>query len=332
MIKIEKLIIHVLSCETNVLVLSDECMEEYEATIEKMLYQKLNKIFTNSGKKSGIFKNGSHVKNKIEDYKSKAISFEDLSAWYATYVFDTKMKHGVYENSDLIICEVQYEERRYIVTFENSYNEGITHHVQQEEGVIKNEIITQKTLISPNLLKKDYAITVELSDLQIGTIESAVEIEGQASFLYSDHILSCEMKTSFKEGTKAVQKVCKSISEKYNLDDVQMIPKVKQMIVDSVESKTDIEVEDLATILFSDKPMVKTEFKEELYKSGVNAIPVEYAKTTKTEKMQKIKTDIGIEINVPIDFMNSKEYIEFSTAVDGTISIQLKNINKVISK
>lgn len=332
MIKIEKLIIHVLNCETNLLVLSDECMKEYESTIEKMLYQKLNKIFTSSGKRRGEFKDNSHVKGKIEDYKSKTISFEELSAWYATYVFDIKMKYGIYENSDLIICEVLYEERRYIVTFENSYNEGITHYIQQEDDIVKNEIITQKTLISQNLLKKDYAITIELSDLQIGTIESAVEIEGETTFLYSNLILSCEMKTSFKEGTKAIQKVCKNISEKYNLDDMQMMPKVKQMIVDSVDSKTDIEVEEIATILFSDKPMVKTEFKEELHKSGVHAIPVEYAKTTKAEKMQKIKTDIGIEISVPVDFMNSKEYIEFSTAVDGTISIQLKNINKLISK
>ena len=332
MIKIEKLIIHVLNCETNLLVVSDECMIEYESTIEKMLYQKLNKIFTNSGKKRGEFKDSSHVKGKIEDYKSKTISFEELSAWYATYVFDIKMKYGIYENSDLIVCEVLYEERRYIVTFENSYNEGITHYIQQEDDIVKNEIITQKTLISQNLLKKDYAITIELSDLQIGTIESAVEIEGDTTFLYSNLILSCEMKTSFKEGTKAIQKVCKNISEKYNLDDMQMMPKVKQMIVDSVDSKTDIEVEEIATILFSDKPMVKTEFKEELHKSGVHAIPVEYAKTTKAEKMQKIKTDIGIEISVPVDFMNSKEYIEFSTAVDGTISIQLKNINKLISK
>lgn len=332
MIQIEKLIIHILNCETNVLVLSDTCMETYDPAIEKMLYQKIQKIFTSMNKKCGIFQKESSVKTQIENYKEKQVSFEDFSAWYARHVFDTKMKYGLYENSDLTVCEVVYEERRYVVTFENSYHEGITHSINQEDNIVKNEIIPQKALLSPNILKKDYAITIELSDLQIGAIESSVEIEGETRLLYTSYILACETKPSFKEGTKAVQQACKAIAEKYELNDMKILPKMKQLIVESVESNTDLETDTVASVLFENQPMIKTEFKEELLKSGIDTISMEHGKTTKAEKMQKIKADNGIEINVPIHFMDSKEYIEFSTASDGTISIQLKNINKLISK
>ena len=59
---------------------------------------------------------------------------------------------------------------------------------------------------------------------------------------------------------------------------------------------------------------------------------MEYVKPAKAEKVQKIKTDKGIEIIIPVDYMNSKEYVEFRNHPDGTISIQLKNITHITSK
>ncbi len=61
-------------------------------------------------------------------------------------------------------------------------------------------------------------------------------------------------------------------------------------------------------------------------------ILTEYVKPTKAEKVTKIKTDKGIEVIIPINYMDSTEYVEFQTLEDGTLMIHLKNINRITSK
>lgn len=46
----------------------------------------------------------------------------------------------------------------------------------------------------------------------------------------------------------------------------------------------------------------------------------------------KNKTDIGIEITFPVDYFKYNDYLEFINNPDGTISIQIKNISKLINK
>ena len=75
------------------------------------------------------------------------------------------------------------------------------------------------------------------------------------------------------------------------------------------------------------------DFREELRKQGVEKpIEVEYVKPARSDKVQKIKTDKGIEIIIPVDYMNSRDFVEFKNQPDGTISIQLKNITRITSK
>ena len=52
----------------------------------------------------------------------------------------------------------------------------------------------------------------------------------------------------------------------------------------------------------------------------------------KTGRNHKIKTDTGIEITFPADLFQNTEYIEFINNPDGTISIELKNIGKIINQ
>ena len=45
--------------------------------------------------------------------------------------------------------------------------------------------------------------------------------------------------------------------------------------------------------------------------------------------MQKIKTDSGIEVKFPLEFANRRDKIEFINNPDGTVSILIKNVEKL---
>jgi len=52
----------------------------------------------------------------------------------------------------------------------------------------------------------------------------------------------------------------------------------------------------------------------------------------RTTRNHKIKTDTGIEITFPVDYTHDQRYIDFINNPDGTISIEIKNVGKIINK
>lgn len=333
MLSIEHMITHILNPSANLVLLSDSCMGQTDEEIQKVLEAKLAKVFTSTRRKKASFLEESPIPLMMEDYKDQKNSFEDMSGKIAQRIFEVKMKAGLYEDFDFIMAEVLYEERRYLVGFENTYHEGITHVIQQDESQVNNDIITAKAMLSSAFSKKDAAFTIELSDMSVHIMEEAIDYEGEKKPLYEAYILKCTTALSYEQGAKAMVKTCSELAKKYELDEVAMVPKVKKLVKETVEAQQDIKLDDVANILFEDKPLIKQEFKDVLENKGFTKdISVENMRPARSEKVQKLRTDNGIEIIVPIDYMNSKDYIEFSNAADGTISIRLKNINKLSSK
>ena len=54
--------------------------------------------------------------------------------------------------------------------------------------------------------------------------------------------------------------------------------------------------------------------------------------TTKKFEKQFLKTDTGIEINIPMEQYQDINQVEFISNPDGTISVMIKNINKISTR
>ena len=78
---------------------------------------------------------------------------------------------------------------------------------------------------------------------------------------------------------------------------------------------------------------MRQEYLQEVEQAGIaGAVKIDRNLAVKTGRTQKIKTDTGIELSIPIDYFQNKEYVEFINQPDGTLSIALKNIGKLLSK
>lgn len=326
MVHIQRMITHILNPSENLMILSDSCMEDVEEAIQKALESKMDKIFTSTRRRKASFLSDSPVLSMLEKYKENTCTFEELSSYIARRIFDKKVQAGRYENFDFIMAEGTYDERRYIIGFENIYHEGITHVIQQQDAHSQNQIVAAKAMINASLSKKETAFTIEVSDGEVYLIEENVD-------LYETDILQCTSTLSYEQGVKALAVTCSELAEKYDLDEMTIVPKMKQMVKERVEQQEDIKLDEIADVLFDEKPQIHREFSDELQRRGFTQdISAEHMRPMKAQSVQKLKTDSGIEIIIPVDYMNSKDYVEFSNAADGTISIRLKNINKIISK
>ena len=85
--------------------------------------------------------------------------------------------------------------------------------------------------------------------------------------------------------------------------------------------------------LWKTNPIQQEAAKKELAEQDMmRPLPVNREFATKVGEHHKIKTDTGIEISFPVEYMQNREFIEIKTNDDGTLRIELKNINKIVNK
>ncbi|MEG2907840.1 MAG: nucleoid-associated protein, partial [Erysipelotrichaceae bacterium] len=163
-------------------------------------------------------------------------------------------------------------------------------------------------------------------------IENKVDINDAKVSLYADLILKVSSENSYKEKIKNIRNISEEMLEKFDGEKLKSIPKVKQIICDAANKEESFNVSDLAEVMFYDQPIAKQEFIEATSRAGVGEkVQSEYVKASRSEQVQKIKTDKGIELIIPVDYMNS-DYVEFIQNDDGTITINLKYINHIVSR
>ena len=94
------------------------------------------------------------------------------------------------------------------------------------------------------------------------------------------------------------------------------------------------QVPEVVDKIFKDHPDMKEEVHEKLEKYHLNEAAVEPQNpaTTKKYMTQRLLTDTGIELKIPMEEYNNKDRIEFITNADGTISLLIKNIGSIESR
>lgn len=328
--EILKLILHIMDTQQNIFVPSDREIEKMNEDIYPHIESKLKKIFNSQNKKEAHFVN-SPVEQWIFDYKTNPNDFVKLSVQIANHIFEEKRKWNLFQTSDFIFAEVKHEDIRYLVGTDNVNFSKLTHATHSDDTQIQNDFILYKTLFSSNIMKEDRIFIVEYATSHLQLIENPYIFQTTKRYVLED-ILSCKAKPSYKEAISAIHECVENLTNKYQMDDLKTLPALKTAVKERVEEGNQIETNELAELLF-ENPIAQSEFKEELKKQGIEeTVNVENIKLNKQQKTQKIKTDNGIEITIPIDYMSSREFVEFVSEHDGTISIRLKNIQSIMSK
>ena len=85
--------------------------------------------------------------------------------------------------------------------------------------------------------------------------------------------------------------------------------------------------------VFKANPVQQEAAKKELADADMmRPLPVNREFATKVGEHHKIKTDTGIEITFPSEYIENTDFIRFINNPDGTLSIELKNIGKIVNK
>ncbi len=326
-------IVHILETEVAMPVLSEYVLERHEE-LNDLIRGHIYKILSGDDLKNCVFtEEGSDMYELLRAYNGE--NFVEFSKYAAKDLYEIMLANPDIPSADLIVANFTCEGKSYLALLKMNYKESFIHMTQNaDDGSNYNAIVMQRATLPMASGKLAEAVIIDLSDYSIRIIEKKYEINGEKINYLSELYLKCHAKMSQKTKMGIVNRAVEQINNKYFEDNIVKQMETKAVIENEIREEGVIVPEVIAEKLYEEYPTVKEEFTEKLEKYNMIKEEVRPQAETTVKKYQKqyLKTDSGIEINIPMDEYNQNENVEFITNPDGTISIMIKNINRLMSK
>ena len=110
--------------------------------------------------------------------------------------------------------------------------------------------------------------------------------------------------------------------------------KAKSILQEELSEKGEIDLPFVADRIFEEAPEMREQFIEKVDKYNLTTEPIapQSERTMKKFDKQFITTESGIEIRIPMEQYRQPGAVEFITNPDGTITVVLNNVGKLVSK
>lgn len=330
---IDKMILHIFDSITDIPVISDVEFKSEIGDINNYIVLHLQKSFNDNDGNFGTFIEQSELKKMIESYKEEKIDFVELSKFISQKVFQANENSDEKKSMDVLVCEARIEEVSYICGLIFYSKLAYTHKVSKELEKVKNEVMVHHAILPATNQKVDEYFFVGIQKENIKFKEKNIYLDGKDVCMLSEIVLQCTKNFSVKQTIKLMNNITKKVAEKHEEDSVKMVSRLKSYIADNVDVTDKLDPIDIGNEVFLDKEELRCEFINETQKIDMKSIEkIDRKYLLRTVKKQKIQTDTGIEISFPVDYYQNSNMIEFINNDDGTISIELKNIGKIINK
>lgn len=335
-IRIIKAIVHILDSVSGFPVLSDVELE-VGPDFSEFLKEHIYKVATGDDSKNCTFLEGeSEFFEIIKDVDEN--NFIEVSKQAAGMLFSIMNSNIDIPAADLVVVVYSYEESFYLALLKMNYKNSYTHITKpaSDDGLSANDIVMHKAILPTKTQRVSEAALINLDDMSIRIVEKKYDVNGHKENYFSKMYIGCRTSLSQKSKldivTKAVERVVKDNYDESQQFEVDM--RARNIIHNEYINEGEIDVPVVVEKIFDTRPELKEEFNEKVEKYNISKEPIrpENEKTVKKYDRQFLKTDTGIEIKIPMHEYENKDSVEFITNPDGTVSVLIKNVEKIYSK
>ena len=328
-IYLKKAILHIIDRETGTPVFSAHELDLTTEYIRVYLTSKITKLSTAQTKTGTLVKESDFV----EKLTGVASDFIEKTQQLTQHWYDIYSKSEDAPSADLLFALYEEDTVMHVAMLKLNYKENYTHYVDYEEEAVYNKLIINRAILPSKTQKPDEGIVVNLDTLAYELLEKRYEFSGEKLWYFSEKVIQSQPAPSIEENVKEIKKAVKRIGKKFDEDEFELIASVKEAVYESIEETGTIDNQQIAEQVFKENISARMAYQEEVNESKFvdKTPPVREAREISEKKFgkQKLKMDNGIELIVPIDVYRNSELIEFVNNPDGTVSIVLKNIEKI---
>lgn len=227
---------------------------------------------------------------------------------------------------------VTMEEQDYIAFFKSNYQARFC--VAQDQNGRVHWTLNPAILPGPSPKVNEY-FYLNINDNQAQVSDFECHIDDLKQNYLADYILKLSFKPSEAVTVKAIDtSVVETIKHCYEEQAPQKIMEYKTIMAEQVKEKGQIIVPELEEAVFKDNEQAAILYQEVAEQQQIPKIPVYVSKKTERRlgKKQKLVTDNGIEILVPLELLKDDSVFEYHQNDDGKMSILIKEIESIENK
>ncbi|MCR5000774.1 MAG: nucleoid-associated protein [Lachnospiraceae bacterium] len=327
-------IVHILETSVGMPILSEYLLERHEE-LNDLLRAHIYKVATGDDLKTCVFNDEeeSEMYRLVKDFREDDLI--GFSKEAAVRLYDIMCHNPDIPSADFCVVTFKCEGRSFLALLKMNYKDSFVHMTQNaDDGSNYNAIIMQHATLPASGSKLTEAVIIDLEDFTIRITEKKYEVNGVNTNYLSELYLKCYAKMSQRTRMKIVEKALDQINNKYFEDNIEKQLETKAVIENQIREEGAVIPSVIGEKLYDEYPEVKEEFEGKLEKYNMvrEEVRPQNEVTVRKYHKQYLKTDTGIEINIPMDEYNNNDSVEFITNPDGTISIMIKNISRLMSK
>ncbi|MCI8562581.1 MAG: nucleoid-associated protein [Lachnospiraceae bacterium] len=330
---IRRAIVHIMDGELGYPVCSEEELELspglndfFRGLIYKLLSgDDLKKCYFSEEEPSEVYE----IVKTFEEEKLAKASKQLAQNLYAIMNANLAIPSGDFAVVSFQACSVMY-----LALLKMNYKESFVHITQEGENGNVNQIICYQSTLPAVGAKLSEAVIINLSDYSVQIVEKKYDINGTKVNYLSELYLKCKAGMSSKTKLAIVTRAVEQVNQKHFSEEPVRQMEAKSILKREIEDTGSINVGKISEKIYGNAPEIKEEFdaKMEKYHMEKAEVAPQNEATTKKFEKQYLKTDTGIEINIPMEQYQDANQVEFLTNPDGTISVLIKNINKISTR
>lgn len=312
--------------------------EQYEGAFE-FLRKSIEKCMKNAAIRPGVFCPTSEGRQLFLNYRNHETSFLEYATRIAQLRYRNKQEVELDVATDLFLCEVSVTKGKdkdavdYVVGLELTCKEGMVHTIKKEEAGIRTNLETYTSIVPAATLKNANFFMINVDEQTISILENKLHVNGEVTYPYAEEILGCETELSVKEAVQTSVEMVRKVADEHGLDHLKLVPTMERVMKETINEGSDVDFKEIAEEVIFENDQARETFLKGIAEIGIKK-PIKNTKHTKMpiKKMQKITTDYGIEVNIPLDMYTNEDIVEVTKAEDGRLSIQIKNVGAVENK
>lgn len=323
-------IVHILDSSVGMPVLSDWPID-MGSNLCDFLKAHIEKITESDDGKQCRFSEDSEVMGWIRD--CTADNFVETSKKLCEKLYGIMQSNIDIPAADVAVVVFASEGTDYFGFLKLNYKTSYTHSTQKADtGGNLNGIILQRALLPAAGQKLSEAFVVDLSSGDIFLTEKKYDINGEKRPYLSELFLECHAPLSPKTKLDIVTRAVEQVNKKYyGEEDAARRMEAKKVIYEELGESGSLAVGNVQEKIFGDSPKMQAELEEKLdkYHMAGEVLELKSEATMKKYQKQRLTTDTGIEISIPMEEYKDPDKVEFITNGDGTISVLIKNIGRL---
>lgn len=330
-LKINRGILHILDTNTGSSILSAETLEIEADTFDFLYSHVLNILEDLDIKKLTMTNEENYYWNQVKEYDKTEESFVSKTQNICQSIFEYQLTQPLIPSGDFLILDLRFNDKDYIGLLKFEYKESYVHEINHGEKGSKNSIVCQRASLPGLKQKAVEAFFINVLENEVWIKDKKYEINGEKKAYLTEILLEAQTEYSVKEKLNKYEQTMKSFVKKHCDDDLEVIQKMKSEIVKQAEEKGEIAFDEIVEEVFHNDEALKNKCHEELIKKGINEEKIEVNDKIQKNisKKHRIVIDNGIEVKLPIEYMDRADKIEIINQPDGSVSFVIKNIESI---